>query len=402
MSANIGRNQGIGDTAKGDGLLTHAAREAQERGLYDFTIVDADAHHYEVACLPEITRYIEHPAARMAFEKYHVETLLHNMIPGSLGDREVAGRVRRDHPRPDPTSGVHPVVQTLRHSMRMMGIDYTMLFPTPLLSLGLHPDVELEVALARAYSRWLVDNVLSTDRQIRAMIYLPFNDAEASLEFVEEFGDKPGVAGFMITSVRFQPVHHNKYMKVYRAIEERGLPIGFHSALNWNDRNFDQLNKFISVHALGFPFYNMIHMCNLVVNGIPERFPKLKWVFIEAGVAWLPFMMLRLDNEYMMRPSEAPQLTKKPSEYIKEFFYTTQPIERPDRDDQLQIIFDMIDAENQLLYASDYPHWDFDLPSSVYDLSFLSEQAKRKILGGNAMRLFNLPDLKAAGSAAAD
>ncbi len=49
----------------------------------------------------------------------------------------------------------------------------------------------------------------------------------------------------------------------------------------------------------------------------------------------------------------------------------------------------MIKGE-QLLYSSDYPHWDFDLQSTIYDLPFLSEQAKRNILGGNATKLFNL------------
>ena len=50
----------------------------------------------------------------------------------------------------------------------------------------------------------------------------------------------------------------------------------------------------------------------------------------------------------------------------------------------------MINAETQLMYASDYPHWDMDLPSTIYDLPFLSETAKRNILGGNAKRVFNL------------
>ena len=50
----------------------------------------------------------------------------------------------------------------------------------------------------------------------------------------------------------------------------------------------------------------------------------------------------------------------------------------------------MINAETQLLYSSDYPHWDMDLPSTIYDLPFLTEQAKRNILGGNAQRLFKL------------
>jgi predicted TIM-barrel fold metal-dependent hydrolase len=56
----------------------------------------------------------------------------------------------------------------------------------------------------------------------------------------------------------------------------------------------------------------------------------------------------------------------------------------------LEQTFRMINAENQLLYSSDYPHWDFDLPSTIYDLPFLGEQAKRNILGGNSMKLFNL------------
>jgi uncharacterized protein len=56
----------------------------------------------------------------------------------------------------------------------------------------------------------------------------------------------------------------------------------------------------------------------------------------------------------------------------------------------LELTFKMINAETQLMYASDYPHWDMDLPSTIYDLPFLSEQGKRNILGGNAKRFFNL------------
>jgi uncharacterized protein len=58
--------------------------------------------------------------------------------------------------------------------------------------------------------------------------------------------------------------------------------------------------------------------------------------------------------------------------------------------DVLEQTLRLIKAETQLLYSSDYPHWDFDLPSTIYDLPFLNEQTKRNILGGNAMRLFNL------------
>jgi predicted TIM-barrel fold metal-dependent hydrolase len=100
--------------------------------------------------------------------------------------------------------------------------------------------------------------------------------------------------------------------------------------------------------------------------------------------------MQRLDHEYMMRTSDCPTLKKRPSEYMREMYYSTQPMEVQDME-ALQCTFRMINAETQLLYSSDYPHWDFDLPSVIYDLPFLSEKAKHNILGGTAARLFRLP-----------
>ncbi len=90
-------------------------------------------------------------------------------------------------------------------------------------------------------------------------------------------------------------------------------------------------------------------------------------IWIESGLAWLPFMIQRLDNEYMMRSSECPGLKKLPGEYITDMFYTSQPMEIPRDMSLLEATFKCIKAESQLLYSSDYPHWDFDLPSTIYD-----------------------------------
>ena len=85
-------------------------------------------------------------------------------------------------------------------------------------------------------------------------------------------------------------------------------------------------------------------------------------IWIESGLAWVPFLMQRLDHEYMMRTSDCPTLKQRPSEYMREMYYSTQPMEVQDME-ALQCTFRMINAETQLLYSSDYPHWDFDLPS---------------------------------------
>jgi predicted TIM-barrel fold metal-dependent hydrolase len=283
----------------------------------------------------------------------------------------------------------HRDVSLSRRWMDAMGIDIAVMFPTPMLQLGLHPQVEVEVAMARAYNRWLTEKVLAREARLCSMLYLPFNDPDASFRMVQEFAGRKGVVGFMVTAARHRPVHHNAYMRIYALLEEIGLPIGFHAGYNWSDPSMAMMNRFISVHALGFVFYNMVHLTNWVINGLPERFPKLKVIWIESGLAWVPFLMQRLDNEYMMRTSEAPALKRRPSEYMRDMYFTSQPLEMTDME-ALEVTFRMVKAETQLLYSSDYPHWDFDLPSTIYDLPFLSEKAKRSILGGNALRVFNL------------
>jgi hypothetical protein len=278
----------------------------------------------------------------------------------------------------------------VRRQMESIGIDYQVQFPTPMLHLGMHPDPQIETALSWAYTRWLTEEILPHDDRIMTLVYLPFTDADASLRAVETFGSRPGVVGFMVTGARYKAVHDNAYMKVYRAIEERDLPIAFHASSYPHERMFEGMNKFLSAHALGFTFYNMVHLTNCVINGLPERFPNLKWIWMESGLAWIPFMMQRLDNEYTMRTSEAPLLTMKPSDYMRRnFYYTTQPIENGDLE-ALEHTMKMVNAESQLLFASDYPHWDFNLPSTIYDLPFLSMTAKRNILGETARRIFHL------------
>jgi predicted TIM-barrel fold metal-dependent hydrolase len=101
--------------------------------------------------------------------------------------------------------------------------------------------------------------------------------------------------------------------------------------------------------------------------------------------------MQRLDNEFNMRSNEAPALKMRPSDYMRQMYYGTQPMET-DNLKALQCTFEMINAKTQLLYSSDYPHWDFDLPSTIYDLPFLDEESKRNILGLNAARVFNITD----------
>src|SRR6266567_1687251 len=332
-------------------LLAHAQQQAEDRKYEEFMIIDVDAHHYETASYKEIFGYIEDPVMRDQFIYSKGNTLQ----PRSTGGyQEMAGRITRYQHRAseEAPDKPHRDISLTRKWMDSIGVDVACIFPTPMLGLGLNPVV--------------------------------------ALKMVEDFGTRRGVVGFLVTTVRYKPLYDNSYMKLYAALQERGLPLAFHSATNWGDQSMHITNRFIATHALGFTWFNIVHMTNWVVNGIPERFPGLKSIWIESGLAWVPFLMQRLDNEYMMRSSEAPSLKRLPSDYMREMFYTSQPMEAVGNHGMLQETFKMINAETQLLYASDYPHWDMDLPSTIYDLPFLNEQQKRNILGGNSQRLFGL------------
>ncbi len=377
-------------------VLARAERQKRERGLDEVLVIDVDAHHFENASWARVVERIEDPVMRhlaQSFERPDGTNPggLLNAEPG-LNFQNVSGRIQHAgglRLEDAGDGGVHPDVVMAQRSMDAMGIDHQVMFPTPMLQLGLHPNPRMEVQLAFAYNRWLTEEVLTGDGRVTTMIYLPFCDADASLRTVEEFAGKPGVVGFNVTSVRHKPVHHNRYMKVYAAIEETGLPLGFHAGPTWHDEWTRQIDRFIGVHAISFVLCNMVHLTNWVLEGLPERFPRLPVIWIESGLAWLPFMMQRLDSEYFMRSSEAPLLRRPPSEYIREMHFTCQPMEAHDQR-LLRATFEAINAETQLLYASDWPHWDFDSPSVIWDLSFLDEEAKRNILGRNANRLFGI------------
>jgi uncharacterized protein len=386
-------------------LLRRARQQAILRGYDRFPIIDVDSHHYETDAISaaQIMDYIRDPVLKhLAQSAAQVGSKNANgarglgILPSGVAYQDMGGRVTRYVLRGHEQTGTseHRDIELTKRWMDAMGIDITILFPTMMLDLGFHPQVQVEVELSRAYNGWLADCLLAKESRLRSMLYLPFNDPDACVRTIEEFGDRKGVIGFMVTSARNKPVHDNVYMRIYAMLQERGLPLSFHGNYNWGDISFSTMNRFISVHSLGFVFYNMVHMVNWIMNGIPERFPKLKVMWIESGLAWLPFMIQRLDNEYKMRTSEAPALKKLPGDYIRDMFFSSQPMEKPDDLRDLETTFRMINAETQLMYSSDYPHWDFDLPSVIYDLKFLSEDAKRNILGGNAIRIFNLGDVK--------
>ena len=340
-------------------ILRREAKYQKINGLFKWPIVDIDGHHSEMTSWKEVIEYIDDPILLHQAQEFQSRTGgapgLSNHTPG-LRYQDVGGRIPHQQQLGERIRDktVHRDVTLVRRSMDALGLDYQVLFPGNLLQLGTHPQPRVEAQLALAYNRWLCDNILPFDNRIKTLLYLPLGEPEMCHQIIDEFSNRDGVVGFMVTSVRFKPVHHNSYIPIYRKLEERKLPLAFHAGLNWTDEWTRQTDLFISMHAISFVLCNIVHMTNWIIHGLPERFPNLKTIWIESGLAWLPFMMQRLDSEYQMRPSEAPLLKKLPSDYIRDMYFSSQPIETSNIK-LTEATFNAINASTQLMYCLTSP-----------------------------------------------
>ncbi len=377
-------------------ILANARRDIERYHLDDYFIVDVDAHHVEFDSWADILDTLENPVLRYNAKEMtkhwpNAKNLAFSNHPVGLTFQDVFGRIPHQAELGEyvEKTDEHRDLTLVRRAMDSMGIKMQVVFPQPMLEMGLHPEPDIVVAMTFAYNRWFTRTILPREKRVKSLLCLPFHDPDACMKTIQEFGEIPGVVGFMITSQRHVGVHKNMYMRIYRELEERGLPLAFHAGPSWGDTMTTTMNRFVSVHSMSFVTCNMTHMTNWIINGLPERFPKLKVIWIESGLAWVPFMMQRLDHEYLMRQSDAPLLKRLPSEYIADMYFTSQPLEVT-IPHMLEATFKAVRAETQLLYSSDWPHWDFDVPARIAGLPFLTEQAKRNILGETARKLFRL------------
>jgi uncharacterized protein len=371
--------------------LAHATKQARERGFDRITIVDADTHHDEGGSPRAILKYIDSPVGRHIARATSGEGR-RPMVPRAITYEDNGGRLQRFAARKleKTPENVHRDITLTRRSMAAMGVKHAVLYPTTCMRLSIQPKRDWEFSLALAYNRWLANDLLPQEPQLKGMLYLPLHHASDGARMVEELGSKPGVAGCVIAAPRYEKIHSKGMIRVLTAMEERGMVLAFHGVANWEEPALHAIDRWGAVQALGVPHSNMVHMANWLMSGMPERFPKFKLLWLESGVAWAHYLMQRLDNMYMKRVSDAPLLKEMPSHYMRRMYYCSQPLEQPQDMASLETAFRAINAETQLVWGSNFPSHEFDVPATIWDLPFLSESAKKAILGGNAMRLFNI------------
>lgn len=306
--------------------------------------------------------------------------------------------MRIDVPLPGGQPRLHvKTAQQMREELSAIGVTDGILVPDNLLHFAAIANVDYCIAVMQAYNRWLDAEWLQEDNGLwGAMMVIP-QDPEASAREIEKYADHPRIKAIFLPTAGVNPLWGNrKYEPIMKAAEAAGRPLILHSVTLISPAfpmNQDQFENQYARQVLTHPFSMMSNLVSIMHTGVPVRYPKLKFVFTEAGISWVPHLMWRLDRYQQEFRRMVPFFEEAPSAYIKrQMWFATQPLEEPENPRHLVEQIDQCGGAERIMFASDWPHHDFDHPRALNRLPLGPEQ-RRQIMSENAVAAFNLPPM---------
>jgi uncharacterized protein len=241
------------------------------------------------------------------------------------------------------------------------GIESTVLYPTAGLAFGMIQDPTWAVPLARAYNNWFTDKFHKVSPRLKAVALVPIQDMPEAVKELRRAVLELGMVGAVLTAnsaelgVR-RPLGDPDFWPLYEEAERLDVPIALHGAPSAS-LGINFFNKFAQTHALEHPIAQIIQLTSMVMEGVFERFPKLRVAYLEAGAGWVPYIMDRLDRSYEVWSGKkykefSDWLKKKPSEYIRSgnVYFNCEGGEAT-----LPYALKRI-GHQAVLFASDFPH----------------------------------------------
>jgi predicted TIM-barrel fold metal-dependent hydrolase len=245
-------------------------------------------------------------------------------------------------------------------------------------------------ALARALNDFQLEHFVEPEPRLKLAAVLPYESPELSVAEIERLAGHRGVAAVLLLAQSLEPLGRRRYWPIFEAAVANELPVLMHLSSGGGHPNTP--NGWGSYHTE----YHIAHvqsfqaqLVSLVCEGVFERFPTLKVILAEGGLAWIPPMLRRLDYHWERLHTEVPDLHRRPSEYVDDHLWiATQPIDEPDNPTHLIELFEELGIGN-VLFSTDYPHFDFDSPTLALPTA-LRQEARSRIMRGNGAALFGL------------
>lgn len=349
--------------------------------LTDTTVIDADVHLSYSSLLEEIAGYMESP-----YDKYiHPDTAF-DPYPTPGWPKEMGGR--RGFDLADVTDPATIESQLCDD----LGVDHPIINAIAPLDNIFKTDVAL--AHMRGINDFLLDVFLDDYESFYGVASIAAREPHKAAEEIDRIGSEDQIVGayIMMGHNNQRPLGDPHYDILYRALEDNGIPPVFHVS------NFDgkapvlhELENVFSTHALSTQWSAMLTLTSLIANGVPEKFPDLDFVLLEASLAWLPGMMAKLNREHGQWTSEVPLLEKSPEQYVRDsFYFGSQPFGELENKTHMEQLIEIIGPES-ILFSTDYPHYDFDHPNALTEvLRPFSDDARDRVLHRNAAEVFGI------------
>jgi len=222
-------------------------------------------------------------------------------------------------------------------------------------------------AVARATNEWNAETWLTWDDRFYGVVSVALALPEEAAAEVRRAGANDRICATLLAgSPLGRPFGDPVYHPVWEACAEMGLPLDIHPGGSNTER--EASGKPISNIASLAPIWTvtMHHLTSFIVHGVFEKWPSTKVLIKEHGTAWLPYLMWRLDENYETLKLESKYVKKWPSEYIREHVKLgTQPLEEMDDPNDLKRLYESVDMEHALCFATDYAHSSFDDPAVI-------------------------------------
>jgi predicted TIM-barrel fold metal-dependent hydrolase len=338
-------------------------------------IIDADGHIREE--VGEIQEYLEPPFGGRKF-----------FFPLWPGDGRFRGA--RIHSTP---------AQLWQDYMDAVGIEKAVLYPTLGLSHGLIQEADWACALARAYNTWLHERFMKADPRLQGVAILPVQDPQEAVKELRRCVRELGMVAGLLPAVTYhrKPYGGPEFHPIFREAENLGCALAIHGSPQ-SGLGLEVFDRHIEAHVLSHPLPIAMHCISIVLGGLIEKFPNVRVVFLEAGSSWVPFLMERMDFElerlkpsFEWRPSAAPPISKKPSEYFTagNIYVGCEAAEK-----SLPWVAQFLGADH-IVFPTDFPH-SFAFERFVeevrgfVDRRDLPPDLSQKILWDNPKRLYRI------------
>jgi predicted TIM-barrel fold metal-dependent hydrolase len=278
------------------------------------------------------------------------------------------------------------------------GIDAEIMFPNKGLTMWATPDAEFSQAMCRVFNTWAWE------------VYGPYNDVLSPMACIAS-GDIPGAIaevqrvaklGFRGLSLPCKPIwgaHDHTHLNynlpdfdpLWAAIQDADLPATFHVSTGRDPRASRGNGGAVINYAVHSLAPTMEPIANICASGVIERFPRLRFGSIEAGIGWVAWALTAMDEAYRKHHMFVrPKLAQLPSDYFRSNGFASFQEDVPGL-----AVARELDLVDNFLWANDYPHHEGTWPHSAAaierTMSHLSDDERARILGLNSARVFKFP-----------